>query len=286
MRGCQLAGLPRPPRAAITASRTPVSAPRHTAASERVLQQTAQRLVQKQAALIAVPPRRVRCASTHRRWRCKSRRQSLPKVVETSGPCSVTVLNGGSGPELQTIGDKRRQATHQCMQTCRFRLDHRQEGAAIAAGKILVIIENLCSRLDRSNPIQEFLFCILVLTQIQSSGDTSNLRHASSLIWAAWHELGRGEAWFFKRHFWKNQSKIYAGTTTLWQLCSRVDRPNFKDTPQNLRTVRSSLNCYTEIRRYRVVFHDDLMCLRTEGGPTNRVTTRRAALSAILHDVK
>lgn len=210
----------------------------------------------------------------------------LAKAVETSGPCSVTVLNGGSGPELQTIGDKRRQATHQCMQTCRFRLDHRQEGAAIAAGKILVIIENLCSRLDCSNPIQEFLFCILVLTQIQSSGDTSNLRHASPLIWAAWHELGRGEAWFFKRHFWKNQSKIYAGTTTLWQLCSRVDRPNFKDTPQNLRTVRSSLNCYTEIRRYRVVFHDDLMCLRTEGGPTNRVTTRRAALSAILHDVK
>ncbi|QLH38803.1 MAG: hypothetical protein HWD60_07495 [Defluviicoccus sp.] len=81
---------------------------------------------------------------------------------------------------MQAIREKRRQAAHQSLQTRRFRLDNRQKGATVAARKILVIIENLCRCLNRSNSIQKFLLCIFILAQFRSSGDAFSLRYAFS----------------------------------------------------------------------------------------------------------
>jgi hypothetical protein len=59
--------------------------------------------------------------------------------------------------------------SHQRLQTRGFGLDERQECVTVGAGKLMVVIKDLCRCLNRGDPVQQFLFRRLGCTHPLSS---------------------------------------------------------------------------------------------------------------------
>ena len=72
--------------------------------------------------------------------------------------CFVPSSRRGGGSEPQAVGEQRCYLPHQRAQTRSFGLDDRQECVTIAVGKLMVVIQDLCRRLNRGDPVQHFLF--------------------------------------------------------------------------------------------------------------------------------